>query len=437
MPEPTPGFIVEVVSRAPDERIQGSIDPRTLGQVLDRMTDVSERVESFTFEDCERDHDILRLEVNNHDLYFFDHPAWVKGNLVRFAFGYPGKLFGPRYAVVDTFRGFRKLSIVCYEQAILSNEARNRLWESTTRWQIVADMISEGYFPGVTELDIGAVAPIAINANKVNVTPWLAQAIQLMNLQQEKPRDFQQSTMTDWQYIQTLAEEIGAEVYTENTVLHFHPRRLNQPPVRSYTWWHGDGELVDFDIDELRAVDRAQEIEVVGFDPVEQKPVSATGSNQDTKRDTLGSQGSLVITANSPTGKLGVKKVQLSASAQADEVKNVADTHFRNSEQEEVEATAVIRGDPWLPAKSIIEINGISRMLSGNFYVEQHNHVITRGGGYLGTLKLKRNALTAVPSTQPPTLDKTKADENTQDPSTGRDLSVVEGPTGKLRQVRR
>ena len=142
----SPSFIVSVISVRPEIRIQGTNDPNALGQVLDRMTDLSERVVSFTFEDHEKKHDVLKLVVDNHDLYFFDHPAWVKGNLVRFRFGYPGRIFGPRLAVIDSVRGFLKLTITCTEQTSMSNTAQCRTFTNKTRVEVVRELVALGAF---------------------------------------------------------------------------------------------------------------------------------------------------------------------------------------------------------------------------------------------------------------------------------------------------
>lgn len=390
----SPGFIVSVISTAPELRIQGRPDERTLGQVLDRMTDVSERVLEFEYEDAEREHDVLKLKVDNSDLYFFDHPAWMKGNLVRFVFGYPGRVFGPRYAVVDSMRGFLTLEITCVEEAGLSNEAKTRLFENMTRAEVVRQLVTEGVFQGV-----------------INV------AIDETSLASEGPQDWQQSKQTDWQFLQRLAEKPGFEVFIEHDTLHFHKRLLNRAPIRRYDYFYGAGELVAFDISEYRTADRAGEVDVEGRDPIEREDLGSTGSNENTQRDTLGNQNTTVI-ERLRSGKLLIgKKIVTTPSTNKATVQAEADAHFRLSEQQEVEATATIIGDPLLPAKSVVEIQGISRTLSGNYYVTKHVHRINASEGYRGELHLLKNAMTAMPTSEPPTLDPAKAKENRQKPA--------------------
>ena len=113
----SPGFVIKVSTGTNEARIKGKADPKTKGKDLEGMDDVTSRVLSFTFEDCEEEHDVLRLRVDNSDFHFFEHPAWVKGNRVEFFFGYPNRVSQPRRAIVDNMRGFLALEITCVEEA--------------------------------------------------------------------------------------------------------------------------------------------------------------------------------------------------------------------------------------------------------------------------------------------------------------------------------
>ncbi len=407
------GFSVIVIANSQEIRVSGHPDERTAGQVLDNMTEVSARVLKFQYEDSEREQDQLKLTVDNHDLYFFDHPAWEKGNLVRFLFGYPGAIFGPRYAIVDSMRGFLTLDIVCVEESALANEQKARKFENMTRCDVVRAIVGEGALQGVVNVDLDETS-----------------------LADEKPQEWQQAGQTDWQFLLKLAEKPGYEVYIEDDTLHFHPRRLAKPPLRKLTYFYGDGDLMEFSVESLRTADRAAVTEVRGRDPIARTDVAAVGSNETTTRDVLGNQGSLVIERNRTTGTLVAgRKILTTADPEPNKVQDEADTHFRQSEQDEVEASATIVGDPYLPAKSVVQIEGVSRMLSGNYYVTKATHVMDGTTGYRTTLSLMKNALTAVPTSDPPTLDPSMAAENRQKVTDSRVKRIVRDPlTGSLRQ---
>lgn len=419
----SPGFVVSVISVNPVLRIQGRNDPEALGQILDRVTDVTERVLGFTYEDSEKEHDILKLQVDNSDLYFLDNPAWVKGNLVRFFFGYPGRVFGPRLAVIDSFSGFLTLSITCTEQTSTANNVRCRVFKNLRRDEVVDALINDGAFPGVNTL--------IINRAK---------------LAGEKKRDWTQARQTDWQFIQRLAEDVGYEVYIEGNILHFHPPLLQTRPVRRLEYFFGLGDLIDFDIKDWKVTDRPAETRVASRDPVSRQNLSATGSDQNTERPTLGNQNTLVINRDSETGGLSRNQNRrqpagstVSPSPERDQatVTSQADSSFRRQEENELEAQATIIGDPFLPAKSVVEITGLSGQLSGKYYVTKHIHEITRDGGYKGKLELKKNAVAAIPTSNPPTLSQDKAVENDAAVPQDRLLVIERDPvTGRLIQRR-
>jgi len=413
----SPGFAITVIATNPEPRIQGGGDIGLLGQVLDRMTNVSPRVVSFKFIDDEEKHDVLKLVVDNTDLYFFDHPAWVAGNLVQFFFGYPGAIFPganqSKLMVVDSVRGFHKLTITCVEQTSLANEPVCVLHEDTTRAAIVEKLVAEGAFPGVVRAEIGSRD----------------------ELEAEGLQTFSQSRQTDWQFIQRLAEKVGFEVYVEGEVLYFARRQLGGRPVRSYEYFYGEGLLIAFDIKEHRVTDRARETTVAGRDPIARERVEATGSNSTTTRDTMGNQSTLIADRGGGLQKApaGSALVTTPATNQSS-VTQEANTHFRRTEQGEVEATARIIGDPLLPAKSVIEIVGISQQFSGKYYIKRVMHEITRRSGYVCKLDLLKNALTNSPSSGDLSLDPTRANENTQGISKDPRLVLVPNRTGGLDQ---
>jgi len=425
-----PGFSIKVLTNTNEVRIRGKADPASLGKALEGMDDVTERVLSFTFEDSEDEHDVLKLKVNNSDLYFLSHPAWVKGNLVRFFFGYPGRFSPVRSMVVDSMRGLLQLSITCVETTSLVNTPRSRIWKNTSRADIVRKLVLEGVFPGVTRFEIAEASVL------FQVDEWT------------------QSRQTDWQFILKLGEKVGITPWVEGDTLHFHPRKLDSTPVRRYEYFYGNGDLKDFKISEWRLLDRPSATWVAGRDPISRKNLVATGSDENTKRDVHGKVGGLKFTR---TGTGGLSKQEVSGVEGGDPVRTdlvagakivptpstdqasvteEADAHFRKEEENEVKATAKIIGDPILAAKSVIEIVGIGPQLSGKWYVTKHVHKIDYGGGYVGSLKLNKNALAAVPSQDQPTLgdnaaeNEKKVPEGKQRKATYRNVT-----TGGLEQV--
>lgn len=419
--ETAPGFTISVSSLAPELRIRARKDPEALRQIIEGE-DVTDRVRQLVYEDSEKELDVLRLVVDNHDLAFFDHPMWVKGNVVRFTFGYAGKVFGPRLAVVDNMQGFLELTITCVEETALANKAVPTIFENMTRDQVVQTMVAEGLFPSVEAVDVDT-----------------------SGFKGEKPRDWQWAGETPMEFVRhRLAEKIGYEVYVDDKKLHFHARRFGGTPVRRFEYHYGDGDLLEFDLLEFRATDRVAEVEFRSRDPISRENTTATGSNRETERDVVGSVGTLAAGVGTSVGGRvgGPSTISGSAGAflagknvvpspGAGQVKAEADSYYRRQEEEEARATAKIIGDPDLPAKSVIEIVGISRTLSGKWYVERHVHTIDSDDGYTGRLTLVKNALESTGSSEPPELSEKAAENRKAVPVDKRNRIVRSAPTAQ------
>ena len=63
---------------------------------------------------------------------------------------------------------------------------------------------------------------------------------------------------------------------------------------------------------------------------------------------------------------------------------------FRRAERGTVKLSMQVVGDPTLRAKAIVEVRGISSLLSGKYHVTEAKHVIS-SSGYLVELKLTRD----------------------------------------------
>lgn len=373
----------------------------------DRVEDFTEFVTKFTFEDSDEEHDVLKLEVDNHDLRFFDDPVWAKGNLIQFYFGYPGRISARRIHVIDNMRGFETLTITAIEQAGLVNKEKCRKFENKTRIEVVLEVLKTGNFGQVKNFNVEASAITA-----------------------EGKRDWYQAG-TDWKFLQRLAEKVSYQVYITGDTLHFHPRRLAQKPVRKFEYFFGFGDLKRFRLKEYRVADRPAEVEVFGWDHIKRKILKAIGSDSTTERDTLGNKGSLVFEIDSE-GKLAARRVISTPETNQAIVDQEAAMHFKRAEEVEVEATAEIIGDPLLSAKNLVKIEGISKTLSGLYYIKKHVHELSRSGGYRGTMEVIKNATVTGPRSDPSSLDPSKAKENRSDVDDNPGVDFVLDDTGAL-----
>jgi hypothetical protein len=114
-----------------------------------------------------------------------------------------------------------------------------------------------------------------------------------------------------------------------------------------------------------------------GFAPAFVHLENTSEADAETKCDTL---SDLIEVVDPETGRTVLEQrnatasVDASAAAGAGHAKREADARFRTSSQEAVKLTMRAVGDPAQGAKCVIEIQGISAMLSGKYYVKSVKH---------------------------------------------------------------
>ena len=310
-----------------------------------RRVDLSEKVLSLVYEDCEHKADKLVLSVDNWDLTNFDDPVWRKGNLLEVSWGYPGDMAPTRQVVIQKVTGFQVLAVEAHATSVLMNKvARCRTFEHVTRSDVVRKIARENGYPP-TRLDI---------EDTRHVLPVITQA-----------------RMTDAQLIRRLATREGFEFYADFDGLHFHRRRLGQRPSRVLRWFTPPeiGEILSIHI-ENDVTAKPGAINVRGRDPIGKKDIDERGSNAKTQRDSL---APVIEIVDPETGATRLERRNISesvystAESSSATAKREADARYRQAQHVTVELSANVIGDPSFLAKAVIEIQGISQRLSGKY----------------------------------------------------------------------
>jgi uncharacterized protein len=369
---------------------------------------LSEKVLSFTYEDSEHKADKLVLTVDNWDLQNFDDPVWKKGNLLDVSWGYPGDMAPTRRAVIQKVTGFQTLSIEAHASSVLMNKiTRCRTFQHVRRSDVVRVIAQEHGFSAAFQ-DI---------EDTDHVLPVVTQA-----------------RLTDAQLLRRLADREGFEFYVDFDGLHFHPRRFGQRPVRVLRWFTPPevGEVLAINIDnDVTAKPGA--VSVRGRDPLKKKDIDERGSNAKTARDTL---APVIEIVDPETGATRLERrniaddIRTTAEPSALTAKREADARYRRAQQLTVELSATVLGDPSLLAKTVVEIQGISRRLSGKYYVKEAKHKID-GSGYTIDLKCLRDGHGAAgaPSKGKPNHGSAAG----ADPAALQPIEVVDRETGRTR----
>ena len=330
--------------------------------------DLQDRLIGFTYEDCEKKADKLTLQLRNQDLHFFERQELMGGACLEVSWGYPGNMSPPRRVVVKKLKGFATLNVECLcKSSQMNRQSRTRRWEDVTRSDVVRAVAKENGYEGqfVDVEDTGEVYDV-IN----------------------------QTAETDARFLRRLAAREGFQFYVDLGGLHWHRRRQSAAPTHVLTWYAdpGRGDVLDVNV-ESDLVKRVGRATVRGRDPLRKTTISSSATSASTTRDTL---GQTVEVVDPETGRTHLETRNATASvsptsaSSAGRAKRQAAARFRRAERATIKLSLRTVGDPTLRAKSIVEVRGVTALLSGKYYVTDAKHVISTSG-YTCQLKLTRD----------------------------------------------
>jgi uncharacterized protein len=384
-----PGIRIAVV---PNDRSTNSLPVNLDGRVL-----------SFTYEDSEKKTDKVSLQLDNDDLSLFDNEALFGGVILEVSWGYPGNMSPPRRVVIKKIKGFNPLTVEGHVASVLLNRrTRTRVWEQKRRSDVVREIGAENDFDGAFL--------------SVEDTEEIQDVIN-------------QAGETDAHLLRRLAREEGFEFWVDDTGLHWHERRLDLTPTHVFVWKTSKtGDILSINV-ESDLMRRAARVTVKGRDPFEKVTLEETANNDNTDRATLGESREVVETVDVETGQTvaGIyrdvedpllEQSRLDVQVGYQDLENqqtvldernatlltysVAENNqkkaqkraaakFKRAERRTVKLSMQVVGDPTLRAKSVIEVQSISSVLSGKYYVKEVKHTIS-SSGYICDLKLIRDA---------------------------------------------
>ncbi len=350
---------------APGVRITLLADERAeSGEPLD----LGDRIVGFTFEDSERKADKVSIQLDNFDLSLFDREDLMGGAMLEVSWGYPGNMAVPRRVVVKKLKGFATLTVEGQATSVLMNrEAKTRSWENVTRSEVARQIAEEhGYQGEFVDVEDSEEVLDVVN----------------------------QAGETDARFLRRLAAREEFEFYVDDGGLHFHERRQDAAPTHVFTWYAdpGRGDVLSINV-ESDLVKRAGRVTVRGRDPMERSTIESTTSNETADRSTL---GEVVEVVDPETGATSLETRNATASVHPTSAptegraRRESAARVRRAERAAVKLTMRVVGDPTLHAKSIVEVRGVSGLLSGKYYVTDVQHVIS-SSGYTCDLKLSRD----------------------------------------------
>jgi phage protein D len=330
---------------------------------------------SLEYTEDEKKVDVLKLTVRNENLANFDNPIWKQGNELTVAWGYVGEMTFPHKTTIQKVTGFTTLTVEAHGPETKLNKIRKcKTFLATSRSSLVRRIMADAGF----------------NGNQVHITDTV-----------EVHETITQARETDAQFLRRLSRIEGLEFFADVDGMHFEQRRLGQKPkkrVHYYAQVEGEpyrGDVISANVSNdvfAKPGAKAGKIRVMGRDPRTKKNFEVVGSEPTTVRDKLGPV-SLVVSEEEGKSTLEVNNAmedtRPTTSSEAT-AKREADGAYRNAQLQTVELALTLVGDPFIRATDVIEVRGISKRLSGNYFVQQVSHKV--GSGYVCTLKCKSDS---------------------------------------------
>ncbi len=357
--------------------------------------DITHEITSFVFEDNEEEMDVMEVAITDRNLQFVDDPLFQEGNEIVARFGYVDDLSARKVAVIKEVdydfpdSGEPTMQIKAYDKGHrLAGRQIQRVWQTSA--------------PGILYSEIAERI-----ASEHGLTPVVTKTVG-WHLR------VVQGNISDAQFLKQLAAKsrdkdgkgvAGYVFYVEGDELHFHTRKLHARPALVLEYFTDrEGVLRSFKPStQSQGVKGAgTETKAVGVDPRKKKHIEHKANNATTPERTSLGKKTYLVDGNTGEGKYRKHESgKVVASFERSEgfheqphqepAQDKAESHFKNAEMRQVEATAVTIGIPTLVAKQNIEIRGVGRKFSGTYYCTSVRHIF--GDGYSCELKLKRNAL--------------------------------------------
>jgi phage protein D len=328
------------------------------------------RILGFSYEDSALKADQASIQLDNFDLSLFDRPELAGGAVLELSWGYPGNMAPPRRVVVRKLKGFQTLTVEGQATSVLMNlQAKTRSWSGKRLSDVVRELAAEYGFIG--------------EAADIGDTSEVLEAVH-------------QSSETDARFLRRLAAREEFEFFVDDSGFRWRARNQAPAPTRVLTWYSdpGRGEVMSVNV-ESDLVRRVGRVDVKGRDPLAKAPIAVSANSDTVPRSTL---GELVEVVDPETGSTSLQQRNATVSAHStaattpEAAKREAEARFRAAERDTVKLSLQVVGDPTLRAKTIIEVRGISKALSGKYYVAEAKHVIN-ASGYVVDLKLTRDGL--------------------------------------------
>lgn len=214
---------------------------------------ISSHIESFSYEENEKEMDELKLTITKGDLAFIDNPMLQEGKEIRVRWGYLGNLSDVRTCTIKVINysfsedGTVKMEISAYDKRHkLTGRAPRQCWKDKKISEIVQDIAKKHNLKAVIELD------------------------------DDMTYEFMsQGAKNDLVFLSELAKDAGCSVWVVNDELYFKPNKVGEPVYKFRYREDRDGYLRYFRISSKAERDKGRRIKTTaaGVNPLTKKPI--------------------------------------------------------------------------------------------------------------------------------------------------------------------
>jgi phage protein D len=371
------------------------MQPFYIFQVLDnqgKITEITEYIDSFTFEDCLKEDDLVKFSLMTDDTKLVD-ADWLKvGYEIRFKFGYlDGLQSAERRAIItDITAAFGQMitvDVISLDKGFAIKKTQSsKIWRKQTASQI-AETIAEYY-------NLKAVT---------DKTDFVYNSIP-------------QGNHTDFEFLKYLAtqEKNGQfHFFIKDNELHFTKINLLKEAARLYTYKNPDSGILSlrFHYQETHQ-DKGQSLQTTArqFNPLtgEYKEVNAnifTAKDGQSLGDFATSLLKDVESKIDSRGATTIKKqsnneqkksntgefVLVPPTMDTSRVQNLVMNQHKTAKNKEISCSLTLEGDPTLKADEIITVANVGEKFGGNYHIIKVTHKIS-SSGFISTLEMQKNA---------------------------------------------
>ncbi|EFM11325.1 conserved hypothetical protein [Paenibacillus curdlanolyticus YK9] len=202
------------------------------------------------------------------------------------------------------------------------------------------------------------------------------------------PKLTKQEGQSDYQFLKSLAEQNYYDLYIAGDKLMFKTPAIKAEPILTLEWRKS---LLSFRPD-VNLTGQVSEVEVRGWDPKEKKEIIGTARSGDEQLadDGKGRKSGSAYMKQLHRGKV-VETVRRPVFSQA-EADRIARSMLNKRAEQFVTGRAEAIGIPDLLPGSRIALQGLGRMFSTVYYIEETGHSMD-ASGYRTTIKVKGNMI--------------------------------------------